>query len=138
VRRAAQEDGRDVAVLPTELVVQGDEAALRRALSNLVANAVVHGAGDIMLGADADAGGVVLWVQDEGRIDPQVQAVAFDRFSRGPETSHRPGVGLGLALVQAVARRHGGTARIANLAHGGVRAEIRVPRARALSDPRPA
>lgn len=139
VREVARQAGRDVTVLPAELVVDGDEQELRRAVGNLVDNALLHGAGAIVLGADADGDAIVLWVQDEGRIEPETQAVAFDRFARGPQAADRPGAGLGLALVQAVARRHGGAARIANLARGGVRAEIRLPRPgrAALSAPRP-
>ncbi len=81
-------------------------------------------------GEDGDE--VYLAVLDEGPgIEEGEQEQVFERFSRGSGGQSAPGTGLGLALVATLARRWGGSARIANRPEGGARAEIRLPRASA-------
>jgi signal transduction histidine kinase len=54
-----------------------------------------------------------LTVQDEGPgPDPADGERLFERFWRGPGASARPGSGLGLSIVAAIAQRHGGTVRV--------------------------
>jgi signal transduction histidine kinase len=121
---------RAMVARPSGLTVTADESALRRAVSNLAENAVVHGAGDITLGADliADRDCVELWVHDHGSLSPSLgEDEAFERFARGREATGRPGAGLGLALVRTVAEAHGGTAQLASGPAGGVRAILRLP-----------
>lgn len=120
------EEGRRIVVRPSSALVHGDPAALRRALTNLVENALVHGDGLITLGADETAHHVAVWVQDEGTIDQSTAGIAFERFARGPDSVTRPGAGLGLALVRTIARQHGGEAVLTGV-DGGVRAELRLP-----------
>jgi signal transduction histidine kinase len=92
------------------LVVPADRARLEVALDSLVENALLHGAGEVELGGTATDREVVLSVRDRGAGFPAtVAAEAFERFRRGSRSS---GTGLGLALVQAVARAHGGSASI--------------------------
>jgi signal transduction histidine kinase len=111
----AAERGRAIAV-ETEagLRAHADELRLRQALSNLVDNALRHGAGTITLRARAAAAGAVeLEVADEGPgFPPDLAERAFERFARGDAARTRGGTGLGLAIVRAIAEAHGGAAEI--------------------------
>jgi two-component system sensor histidine kinase QseC len=50
-----------------------------------------------------------LTVSDEGTgPDPANRDRLFERFWRGPDSSQRPGSGLGLSIVSAIVQRHGG------------------------------
>jgi signal transduction histidine kinase len=126
---------RNVRVESSGLRLTADEAALRRAVTNLVDNALLHGLGDVVLGAsrEDDPPRVAMWVRDDGRIATEVRAVAFERFARGPETAGRPGAGLGLSLVKAIAEQHGGEAALEDLDGAGVRAVVRIPPSSASS-----
>ena len=61
-------------------------------------------------------------------VAPDEDGHLFERFYRG-EAGRRgaPGTGLGLAIVETLARRWGGSARIANRPEGGARAEVELP-----------
>lgn len=107
--------------------VSGDLVRLEQALGNLVDNALRHGAGRIRLEAAARNGSLELSVSDEGPGFPaEFVPRAFERFSRADEARTRGGAGLGLAIVDAVARAHGGTARAGN--NGGAVVAIVLPR----------
>jgi signal transduction histidine kinase len=123
---AALAQGRRLGVDSAEgVVVPGDRSRLDSALSNLVANALDHGAGDIDVVLRHDDGCVAVHVRDSGPgIDPSVRHTAFDPMTRGRSTGRS---GLGLAIVAAVAVSHGGDAGITNRDTGGVDAWIRVP-----------
>ena len=110
-RRVAGNDPRVALEAPGPVTVVGDEAALERALVNLVENARVHGpaGGRIAVRAAVEGERAVLSVTDDGLgIAEGERALAFDRFWRGAGTSDRPGSGLGLAIVRGTAERHGG------------------------------
>jgi signal transduction histidine kinase len=112
------------------LSLEVDPAAMARAVRNLADNALIHGRGAIALGAELRDGGrtAVIAVIDEGELeDPDIGRHAFDRFFRGREATGRPGAGLGLALVQAVASDHGGAARLEPGPDGGSRASLVLP-----------
>jgi signal transduction histidine kinase len=101
-----------------------DPEALRNALDALLENAVKYtDPGDaVELAAQADgAGGVVIEVSDSGSGVP-VEALPriFDRWARadGARTRERGGAGLGLAIVAAVARAHGGRCSVKPLPRG--------------------
>jgi signal transduction histidine kinase len=101
-----------------------DPGALRDALDALLENAVKYtDPGDsIELAAHADgAGGVVIEVSDSGLgIPPDALSHIFDRWARadGARTRQRGGAGLGLAIVAAVARAHGGRCSVKALPRG--------------------
>jgi len=101
-----------------------DPEALRDALDALLENAVKYtDPGDaIELAAHADgAGGVVIEVSDSGLgIPPEALPRIFDRWARadGARTRERGGAGLGLAIVAAVARAHGGRCSVKRLPRG--------------------
>ncbi|HSJ43884.1 MAG TPA: ATP-binding protein [Euzebyales bacterium] len=108
--------------------MDGDRLRLERALGNLVDNALRHGGGRILLDAAADDGGVVLRVSDEGAGFPAAfVSSAFERFTRDDEARTEPGAGLGLAIVETIARAHGGQARAANRPEGGAIVELVIP-----------
>lgn len=93
------------------LLAAGDRGQLREALSNLVHNALVHGAGPVTIEASGDpAAGWSLGVVDAGPgLAPEVAAQPGTRFAKGRGSR---GSGLGLAMAKAVAERHGGSLHI--------------------------
>jgi signal transduction histidine kinase len=135
-RFAARADagGRALAVsAPDAVTVRGDRIRLEQALGNAVDNALRHGAGAVRLEAVAENGVVTLRVTDEGPgFPPAFLPHAFERFSRQDGSRGRGGAGLGLALVDAIARAHGGSARAANRAGGGAEISLLLPAHRGL------
>ncbi|MBA2325217.1 MAG: HAMP domain-containing protein [Actinobacteria bacterium] len=100
-----------------DLLVHADPVRLRQALGNLVENALRHGEGEIVLGARSSAGGIEIDVSDEGPgFPPDLAARAFERFARGDRARTGEGAGLGLAIVQAIAEGHGGSAAVVGTA----------------------
>ncbi len=102
-------------------LVEGDPLALTRAVQNLVANAIRHGAEGRWAGvkASAEAGRVVIRVEDRGPgIAPRDARRIFEPFFRGRHSSRVRGSGLGLAIVRRVALAHGGSIRVERRARG--------------------
>jgi signal transduction histidine kinase len=129
--------GRAILVEDGDVTISADPLRLRQALGNLVDNALRHGAGDVVLRAAADDGGVTLEVSDGGTgFAPDIAGRAFERFARGDRARTRGGTGLGLAIVRAVAEAHGGNATLE-----GATVRVRVPSqgrlSRAEQDDRP-
>jgi signal transduction histidine kinase len=109
--------GRDRVVVGelAPLEVRGDAQALRRALANLLDNALLHGPAGrpvhVALRRDGDRARLV--VSDEGPGPPVDSGEQiFERFYRGAESLERPGAGLGLPIVAMIARRHGGAVSV--------------------------
>jgi two-component system OmpR family sensor kinase len=96
------------------VVVEGDRAALRALVENLVDNAIRYTReGSIGVSAAKRGTHAVLEVTDTGPGIPEAERErVFDRFYRGETTSER-GTGLGLAIVRRVAERHGGRVTLA-------------------------
>ena len=93
------------------LTVLGREAQLRRALDNLLNNALkfTPAGGEVVLSLYASEGMGTISVQDTGiGILAADMPPLFNRFHRGRNTASYPGSGLGLAIVKAIADRHGG------------------------------
>ncbi len=103
---------------------------LSQAIANLIDNAVRH-AGDgraITLRVRDEPGCLRLAVEDRGPgIAVEDRAQALRRFGRLDPARSKPGAGLGLALVEAVARLHGGTLELSDNAPGLI-ATIMLPR----------
>jgi signal transduction histidine kinase len=119
-----------------------DPEALRDALDALLENAVKYtDPGDaVELAAHADgAGGVVIEVSDSGTgVPPEALPRIFDRWARADRarTRERGGAGLGLAIVAAVARAHGGRCSVQALPRGTafrLHLPVRAPAGNALS-----
>ncbi|MDO5288404.1 MAG: ATP-binding protein [Pseudomonadota bacterium] len=119
----------------SEVQVHGVAKLLRRAVRNLLENAVRHGSrmGNAQVRAElaVQDGQAVLHVDDHGPgVPPDQQERIFEPFYRLPGASEREGgVGLGLALVRSIAQRHGGSVGCANRAGGGARFTLRLPMA---------
>ena len=116
---------------PDHVVVDGHEDELRRAVSNLVENAVAMGAAATVGLAVREGGGVEITVDDEGPGIPDALVEdMLQPFQRGPDerTGGRPtGFGLGLPIVQAIVQNHGGTLTLANRKPRGLCCRIVLP-----------
>ena len=111
--RSAAGDRAIELTAPRPVEIQGDVTRLDRALSNLIDNALRHGAGDIDVAVSSVAGGAVVTVTDEGDGSaPELSA-----------PSPRPG--LGLTIVREIARAHGGTIDVQRT-NGRTRARLEV------------
>jgi heavy metal sensor kinase len=109
-------------------VFTGDRVRLEQALGNLVDNALRHGAGTVRLGGEVENGAVVLRVRDEGDgFSADFLPHAFERFSRADVARAGTGAGLGLSIVDAIARAHGGTASAVNRPGGGTEITLTMP-----------
>ena len=105
---------------------------LRRALRNLIDNAVSYG-GRAAVAVDDRPDRVEIRIEDEGPGIPEDRLEdVLDPFRR-LETSRnreRGGAGLGLAIANAVAQAHGGSLVLTNRAEGGLRASLMLPKTR--------
>lgn len=104
-------------------------ALMRRAVANLIDNAVKYGAA-ARVRIDREADRVVIVVDDDGPgIPPEEQERVFAPFYR-MEMARDPGkagVGLGLSVARTIAREHGGDVRLRNRDGGGLGALIELP-----------
>ena len=105
--------------------------ALRRALENLVDNAVRYGErAGMTLEVREDA--IVLRIEDDGPgIAPQDVESAFAPFTRleASRNRHTGGTGLGLTIARRAILAEGGSLTLTNRVEGGLRAELILPRA---------
>lgn len=99
--------------------VLGDRGMVRRALANLVSNAIRHASENskvrVRLAQQEAAGAVVIEVHNEGTQIGEMEAQrVFDRFYRGEasRTSSTEGAGLGLAIVKSIVDLHGGSTAV--------------------------
>lgn len=123
---------------PQPAWIAGDADLLRRALSNLVENAIRHSppGGEIRLRLEADGQQFRLTVHDEGPgVPADIQSMIFKPFwqSKGSENhgtrSQQGSAGLGLAMVRTTIQRHNGTIRVFNHPdNGGACFEITLPK----------
>ena len=109
--------------------VRGDPVLLDRLAGNLVENAVRHNRvdGELWVRTGALGSDSVLVVENDGpMVDDGEIPRLFERFHRRDETTPA-GIGLGLAIVAAITRTHGGTVDVAARPTGGLRVEVRLP-----------
>ena len=105
------------------LRVLGDRTLIAQMLSNLLDNAVKYcRAGDSVHLSLSEAGDrYALRLADTGPgLPPDLRAAAFERFRRAERDRDSPGHGLGLALVQAIAARHGARLMVPDVGKGFV------------------
>jgi signal transduction histidine kinase len=115
-----------------DVVLEADETWLRAALDALLENAVQHTEPYelVELAARGEGDAVVVSVTDGGTgIEPALLERIFERFARADasRTRREGGVGLGLSIVAAIARAHGGRCDARNAPGGGAVFELRLP-----------
>jgi signal transduction histidine kinase len=115
-----------------DVIVSVDEVWLRIALDALLENAVQYSdeGARIELSARGEWHELVISVEDEGPgIDPEAAPYIFERFTRSDDarTRREGGVGLGLAIVAAIARVHGGSCDVRPGTVTGSVFELRLP-----------
>ena len=115
-----------------EAIVRGDFSLLRRAVINLLTNAIKYGAANSRVSVSLSAEGTdwVIRVRDQGEgMAADALPRLFKRFSRIVEEGRdRPtGVGLGLVIVKTVAERHGGSVTVESEIGQGSMFELRLP-----------
>lgn len=107
---------------------------LKRAIRNIVQNAVRHG-GNARVRLDADDRHVVITVDDDGPgIPPDRLEAAFQPFVRFETAGNSQGAGLGLSIAHRLATRLGGSVTLRNRPEGGLSATIRLPAGTAPAD----
>lgn len=128
----AEAKGSELTVAtPEPIAVRGDPDLLAQAIGNLVDNAVKFSpaGGTVSIDLSATGGDAVIRVADTGPgIADAEKGQVVQRFYRGDAGKGKAGVGLGLSVVAAVARLHGGRLDFAD-AHPGLIATLTLPRA---------
>ncbi|SFN41104.1 two-component system, OmpR family, sensor histidine kinase KdpD [Izhakiella capsodis] len=110
--------------LPNEmLLLQVDGALMERVFANLLENALKYAGESAQIGITAlrsENNTLAISVWDSGRgISPGQEGHIFEKFARGSKESAVPGVGLGLAICQAIIDIHGGTISASHRPEGG-------------------
>ena len=129
----AEQDGSRIAVDGPEGVLacaSDDDVAI--VLDNLIENAIHYAPAETTVALRWGRTGEEAWlaVEDDGPgIAPGEEETLFERFARGSAGKMSPGTGLGLAVVQMLARRWRGRATIRNRPEGGARVEVWLPAA---------
>jgi signal transduction histidine kinase len=130
VNAATDAGGRATYEGPDHLAAQLRPGAVKRAIDNLVQNALIYGGGaDVTLLAQGDR--VIVRVCDDGPGIPEAQmARVKEAFARLDDARARntSGLGLGLSTVEQMTVQEGGEFVLANRPEGGLRAELRLPR----------
>jgi sigma-B regulation protein RsbU (phosphoserine phosphatase) len=88
-----------------------DRTRIGQLVSNLIGNALTHGAPDqpVRVGAKTERGELTLWVANAGEpIPPAAMEKLFEPFFRGDVRDSRQGLGLGLHIASQIAQAHGG------------------------------
>ncbi len=108
----------------------GNPIAIKRAVTNLVVNALRYGNGWVKMttGITADKSMVWVCVEDNGPgIEPSQVNKVFEPFIRGDTARGSEGTGLGLAIVKRIVSQHHGSVVLNNRAEGGLKIQISFP-----------
>ncbi|WP_114785872.1 two-component system sensor histidine kinase EnvZ [Vibrio tetraodonis] len=108
----------------------GSPIAIKRAITNLVINAMRYGNGWVKVSTGITADNALAWVciEDNGPgIEEGQIGKLFEPFTRGDTARGSEGTGLGLAIVKRIANQHQGSVTINNRSNGGLRAQISFP-----------
>jgi len=134
-RFAALAISRDIQLeieVPHGLTIFADADALTQILASLLDNAVKYGTGGgaVRMGAEPGAACARLWIEDAGPGVPAADRESvwepFRRLSRDPESATGGG-GLGLTVVRALVRLHGGRCWVEDAPAGGARFVVELP-----------
>ncbi|CAH1191462.1 HAMP domain-containing sensor histidine kinase [Paenibacillus sp. JJ-223] len=105
-----------------------DEILIRRAVANLIYNAVVHNSEDVSIAVsvEKEGGTVRIVVEDHGKgIREEELERIFDRYYRGTNTGElHKGSGLGMAIANDIVKAHDGEIHVMSEFHSGTRIEI--------------
>jgi signal transduction histidine kinase len=115
---------------PARLTIHARSLSLKRAVVNLVSNAVNYGGSARVRLRPPTGGIVVVEVEDDGPgIAPEDLERVFEPFHRGEPSRNREtgGVGLGLPIARNILRAHGGDVTLSNQQGGGARATLILP-----------
>ena len=113
------------------LPVSADAEKIRRVLTNLMVNGLVHGGKDIMVRGTADDSDVIIDIRDNGQgMSPEDLEHIFDRFYRTDESRSRQsgGSGLGLSIAKSLTEAHGGSLSVTSTKGEGSTFTVRLPR----------
>lgn len=108
----------------------GNPIEMKRAVSNLVVNALRYGHGWVKVSTGMTADNKLAWVtvEDNGPGIPQDQVgKLFEPFTRGDTARGSEGTGLGLAIVKRIVSQHQGAVVVNNRSEGGLKAQISFP-----------
>ncbi|MCG9597547.1 ATP-binding protein [Vibrio sp. Isolate25] len=121
------------------LFIEGDSALLKRAINNLLSNALRYAEQKIRLSAMLENDAVLIIVEDDGPgIPTDHWNFIFDPFYSADPSRNKTntGFGLGLAIVKLIIERHGGHAEVGASMLGGAKFVLRLPRLSEESDKR--
>jgi signal transduction histidine kinase len=112
---------------PDDLTAVVDPEAFDRIVSNLLVNALRHGAPPVLVSARQANGELWVTIEDRGRgVPAEFVGSLFERFTRGA-THSSEGAGLGLSIAQSYARAHGGALRYEPAEPDGARFRLVLP-----------
>jgi len=116
--------------VPDTLTVDADHELLGLALRQLLDNALKYSPPTSSIEIQARGNGAVeIVVSNSGSSIPErEQAQVVERFYRGSQARHIPGTGMGLSIVQQIARAHGGTLAVASSPASGTAFTLSLPR----------
>lgn len=131
IRKAEGIAGAQVHAGPVaDVVAPLDAGRITQAMLQFAQNAVTHGGGRLVIGSRIQDDRLEFVVRDHGPgVPEEAKQRIFDRFQRGADAEGRgtAGSGLGLNIVQMIARAHGGSARVLDAPGGGALFVISVP-----------
>ena len=114
-----------------DLTVQGDEVRIGRLLSNLIGNALMHGETNQAVRVEVDgtdSAAITISVHNKGHIPQEVLPTLFKPFKMVEQRRSSRGLGLGLYIVDQIAKLHSGTIAVESTATSGTRFTVRLPR----------
>ena len=131
----ASSEGSDEREIETKIEASikpalGNSIAIKRAVTNLVVNAVRYGNGWVKVSTGMTADNQLVWVtvEDNGPgIEPEQVGKLFEPFTRGDTARGSEGTGLGLAIVKRIVSQHSGSVVMRNRSEGGLIAQISFP-----------
>lgn len=123
--------------VPPDLIANADRNRLRQVLVNLLDNAIKYtpSGGRVEITAEARPGEVCVTVKDNGEgIPPEEIPRIWERLYRGDKSRAQRGLGLGLSLVQAITKAHGGAVTLESSPGQGSSFTVHLPSGNRTSD----